>query len=348
MDKSSRRELLHVGSEWSIPQKIEALFAALSHDGPALAFGQSSFHEVPAECAVVVPTSGSTGTPKSVALTSTALISSARASHSYLNAQLGDRWSLLLPTTHIAGVNVLVRSIELGTKIVDSNAETDFTAIVPTQLHRALHGDSEMLQHLLTAKAVLVGGAATSPELLEEANTAGINVVTTYGMSEMSGGCVYNGTPLAGVHVNISEGVIELEGPMKAIGYLGEEPFGKKSFRTSDFGELVNGRLNVIGRVDDQIVSGGEKISLDAITQFLNAGGVQEFMAVGLPDAEWGQALAIASDGPIDEEIVRASLTNRFGPHVSPKRYLSHTVLPHTSIGKPDRKKLTEIFGRLS
>ena len=347
MDKSSRRELLHVGEQWSIPQKIEALYAALRNDGPALAFGESPFSEVPATCAVVIPTSGSTGSPKSVALSAPALLASARASHAYLGAQLGDRWSLLLPTTHIAGVNVLVRSIELGTKIVDVDSSADFTAIVPTQLHRALHGDEKLLKHLVDAKSVLVGGSSTPSELLQSAAMAGINIVTTYGMSEMSGGCIYNGRALDGVKVRVVVGVIELDGPMKAIGYLGEDPFSG-FFRTSDLGELHDGVLHVIGRADDQIISGGEKISLGTITDFLNTGSSQEFVAVGVPDIEWGQALAIASNGVIDEAQIREKLRSAFGLHVTPKRYLGNIELPVTSIGKPDRKKLMEIFGRIS
>jgi o-succinylbenzoate---CoA ligase len=347
MDKSSRRELLHVGEQWSIPQKLEALYAALRNQGPALAFGETAFDEVPVACAVVIPTSGSTGHPKSVALSASALIASARASHSFLGAEMGDRWSLLLPTTHIAGVNVLVRSIELGTNLVDSQSSADFTAIVPTQLHRALNGDQKLLSHLTHTKAVLVGGASTPLELLKSARSAGINIVTTYGMSEMSGGCIYNGKPLAGVTMQINNGVIELDGPMKAIGYLGEAPFDGL-FKTSDLGEIDGGLLTVIGRADDQIISGGEKISLGTITDFLNSGSSQQFVAVGLPDIEWGQTLAIASDGPIDEVAMRDRLRAAFGAHVTPKRYLGNIELPLTSIGKPDRKKLMEFFGTIS
>lgn len=347
MDKSSRRELLHVGEQWSIPQKIQALHAALINNGPALSFGESPFTDVPAHCAVVVPTSGSTGKPRSVALSPSALITSARASHKFLGASLGDRWSLLLPTNHIAGVNVLVRSIELGTKIVGLDSTTDFTAIVPTQLHRALHGDLKLLEHLQSAKAVLVGGAATSTDLLELARASQINVVTSYGMSEMSGGCVYNGAPIDGVQIRMNDGIIELDGPMKAIGYLGEEPFGESFFKTSDLGDFSQGVLQVLGRVDDQIISGGEKISLGAITDYLNTESHQQYIAVGLTDPEWGQALAIASNGEIDEELIRQKLRDQFGPHVSPKRYLANIEFPLTSIGKPDRKKLIEIFGTI-
>jgi O-succinylbenzoic acid--CoA ligase len=240
-----------------------------------------------------------------------------------------------------------MRSLELGTELLGVEDGADFTAIVPTQLHRALNGDVQLLEHLQHAKAVLVGGAATSPELQEQAAQNDIHLVTTYGMTEMSGGCVYNGHPLRGVDVQISDGAIELNGPMKAIGYLGDTPFGDSFFRTSDAGRIENGRLEVIGRIDDQIITGGEKLSLGAVTDFLNVGSTQRFIAIGLPDAEWGQALAIASDGPIDESAVKSALRGRFGAHASPKRFAANIELPLTALGKPDRRTLAEIFGRL-
>ena len=347
MDESSLQPLVSVRAEWSIPQQLEALSHALHGSGPALAFGATTVTYVSGGCAVVLPTSGSSGQPKAVALSANALIASARASHTFLGATVGDRWSLLLPTTHIAGVNVLVRALELGSDLVGLSESADFTAIVPTQLHRALTGDTQLLEHLQNARAVLVGGAATSPDLRERAGHAGISLVTTYGMTEMCGGCVYNGVALNGVDIQIVDGVIELNGPMKAIGYVGEESFGSGYFRTSDLGQINNGRLEVLGRVDDQINSGGEKLSLGAITDFLNDGSTQRYIAIGLPDQEWGQALAIASDGPIDEGIVRDRLRAAFGAHASPKRYAPNIELPLTALGKPDRKTLREIFGRL-
>jgi O-succinylbenzoic acid--CoA ligase len=347
MDKSSLQPLVSVRPEWSIPQQRDALAAAIEGNGPALSFGESTFTSVPEKCTVVVPTSGSGGKPKSVALTSSALIASATASHKYLSASGADTWSLLLPTNHIAGINVLVRSIELGTAVGDLNSDATFTAIVPTQLHRALTTDTALLEHLQNAKAVLVGGAATSQELINRAGMAGINLVTTYGMSEMSGGCIYNGDLLEGVRIAFDGEIITLDGPMKAIGYLGEAPFGDLFFRTSDAGFMKDGKVSIIGRIDDQIISGGEKISLSAITDFLQEGSTQRFIAVGLPDDEWGEVLAIASDREIDETFIKERLRSKFGPHASPKRFLSSIELPLTSIGKPDRKKLVEFFGRM-
>ena len=345
MGKSSRRELFRIPDMWPATQIQDALTRALDGTGAALAFGPSQFQEVEPDIAVVIPTSGSTGDPKEVALSSEALIASANASHKFLGATPGQRWSLALPTNHIAGVNALVRSIALGTDLVDENFE--YTSIVPTQLFRALDSDGELKEKLQNARAVLVGGGASAPELLQRADEAGINVVTTYGMSEMSGGCVYNNIPLEGVDVQIREdGRIALRGPMQASGYLGSNKSAFESdgwFLTNDAGYLEDGKLFVTGRIDDQIISGGEKISLGTIDEFLNQNGFK-FMSCSISDPEWGEQLCIASNGPIDKNEIKNLLRKQFGSHCAPKKYLENIELPVTSIGKPDRKTLSKRF----
>ena len=350
----SSRELLHITPEWEIPQVLEALKAALKGTGPAITVGQTTRESVPSHCAVVIPTSGSSGQPKDVALSAEALISSAQASHKFLGATSGQRWSLLLPITHIAGINVLVRAIELGTDPVDMNVDAEFTAIVPTQLHRALHGEEKLLKHLQAAKAVLVGGAASSSALLEQARNAGINPVTTYGMSEMSGGCIYNDIALEGVQVQInSEGAIELSGPMQAIGYLNAPELWNEVtvgewFVTSDSGEIRDGKLIVSGRLDDQINSGGKKISLSVIDNFLHEKFPrQRFASLSLPDKEWGEKLVLVVDGSMDSNLIKDSLRVEFGGHAVPKELLFNKEIPLISIGKPDRKKLRELFEKI-
>ena len=348
MVNKSSRDLISIPAEWSIPHIMEALQAALAGSGPALSFSASQFTRVDEEVAVVIPTSGSTGKPKEVALSAAALRASASASHAYLGAKAGERWSLQLPTQHIAGVNVLVRAIELQSELSDANFE--YTAIVPTQLFRALKESGQELVKLQNARAVLVGGAATSPELLNEARERGINVVTTYGMSEMSGGCIYNNQPLVGVDMEIRDGGrIALRGAMQAREYLGAtEPIADIDgwFLTSDTGFIENDKLFVTGRIDDFINTGGEKISLSVIDAHLNEEFHREFMSCAVKSQEWGDQLCLASSQEFDSQIISESLRRKFGKHAVPKLFLKKVELPKTSLGKPDRATLAKLFDR--
>ena len=342
MDFTVKRKLQTIEASWSTPQLLEAMMRALKGDGPALATSDLATAEVDAKTALIVTTSGSTGDPKSVALSANSLISNAKATHKYLGAKIGERWSLLLPTSHIAGLNILIRSIELGTDPVNVNGKADYTAIVPTQLHRALNSDTQLLEHLQGCKAVLVGGGALDPELHREAQAKKINIVTTYGMTETSGGVIYNGAPLDGVHIEIRDGVIAIKAPQVALGYLnGEFPVEDGWFITKDRGEFRDGKLTILGRIDDQIISGGEKISLSAIENHLQQVFAHpEIVAFATEDKEWGQKLCIATTHDLALTELQDSLKKNFGAHASPKELFKVSSIPYLSIGKPDRKKL--------
>lgn len=208
--------------------------------------------EAPEPIALVVPTSGSTGTPKAVAHT----LTSVRASHNATAEALGGHgaWLPFLPPTHIAGVQVIARALRtehvlagaprlLGPlptlresfaartvlEALDAWDAPDlplFTSFVPTQLQRLLAPDGEAIDPaVVTAlqrfSAILVGGAATPATLLARGRDLGINLVTTYGSSETAGGCVYNGCPLPGVGLSLTDaGVLQIDAPCIAAGYL--------------------------------------------------------------------------------------------------------------------------------
>ena len=358
MSELLSQKLIAVQPEWEMPQIADALTLALSGEGPALSFAPTTRTEVSAEIAVVIPTSGSTGEPKEVAYSAAALRASAHAAHQYLHGQPGHRWSLLLPINHIAGVNVLVRALELGTEVMDLRnsdhySSADFTSVVPTQLHRALNGENDLLNHLRSAKKVLVGGAATDAALLSRARAEGVDVVTTYGMSEMSGGCVYDNQPLAGVDVEINiDGLVRLRGAMIASGYLNQPEMWQRAtadgwFTTQDIGHITDGKLFINGRADDVIISGGENISLSAIDSLLNNRfSPQQFIAFGAPDAEWGTKLCVASNAPIAREEIRDFLRCELGAFAAPKECLQVDSLPMRGIGKPDRQALTALLLR--
>ena len=281
---------------------------------------------------IVVNTTGSTGIVKGIELTRANLLSSVAATHKFLGAKTGDVWSLLLPTNHIAGINVVARSIVLESDVVGVDDYADFTAIVPTQLHKALNGDAQLLSHLKGCRAVLVGGAATSSQLLDSAKNAGIKVVTTYGSTETCGGCIYNNQPLEGVSVQIDQtGLLQVAGPMV---------FESGWYTTSDLAEIKDGKVFIFGRVDDVIISGGENISLVSIEKLLG----EDFIAFGVPDDLWGSKLCLASTSKIDVAQVSKLITENIGKHAVPKEFVVISEIPLMGIGKPDRVTLLENY----
>ena len=350
MDTKSQRIVSPIDGAWSTTQIMASLAKALVSDGPALGFGAVTSTEVEAKTAVVVTSTGSTGANKEVLLSAGALLASAKAANKFLDANFGETWSLLLPLTHIAAVNVLVRSLELGTIPVNligregDYPKVEYTAIVPTQLFNALNGDDRLLKHLQSAKAVLVGGAALTSELKAQATSAGIKVVTTYGMSETSGGCVYNGVPLEGVQVAISgAGFIKISGPVLANNL---DLDSQSWLVTSDLGELVDRRLVVLGRDDDVIISGGENISLSEIESAISQSFANfEFAAFSVSSDKWGQELHVAAvNAPAEfSNQVAMLLVEKFGKAAKPKRFHELSALPLIGIGKVDRNALAQL-----
>ncbi|KOX33821.1 AMP-dependent synthetase [Saccharothrix sp. NRRL B-16348] len=318
---------------------------------------------------LAVATSGSTGEPKTVLLGADALTTSAELTHARLGGP--GTWLLALPTTHIAGIQVLVRSVVAGTepgvmdlapgfRAVDfavasrpvlATPGRHYTALVPTQLARLVATDGPGLAAARQFDAVLIGGAATPPALLERSRELGVRVVTTYGMSETSGGCVYDGLPLDGVRVRLADGRIEVGGPVLALGYQGDEPFGEW-FRTGDLGRIrPDGTLEVLGRADDVIISGGENVVPTRVERVLAAQpGVREACVVGLADPEWGQVVAAAvvpedPGDPPDADELCAAVGEVVGRFAMPKRVAFVTELPLRGPGKVDRRAVASSFG---
>jgi O-succinylbenzoic acid--CoA ligase len=325
--------------------------------------------EVPA--AVVVPTSGSTGTPKGALLPASALLASARSTLDRLGGP--GAWLLALPTTHIAGIQVLVRSLVAGTPPVALDLSAGFseaafaaaastvegprryTALVPTQLVRLLSAGGAALEALCSFDAVLVGGAATPPALLTQATGAGVRVVTTYGSSETSGGCVYDGVPLAGVSVlPDADGRLTVGGPVVFAGYRLRPDLTAASlvdgrYVTNDLGSVVDGRVTVFGRADDVIVTGGEKVAPAAVEASLAAHpAVREVAVTGVPDPEWGArvvAVVVPADpaSPPSLDSVRTHVAATLGRRAAPSRLVVVDDLPRLALGKIDRSALRRL-----
>jgi O-succinylbenzoic acid--CoA ligase len=235
--------------------------------------------------------------------------------------------------------------MELGTTPIDLRnfdgeyPKADFTAIVPTQLFRAVNGDQRLLNHLKAAKAVLVGGAALSQSLRNQAELAGIKVITTYGMTETCGGCVYEGTALEGVEIKIQNGKICIKGPVLAASITLNDGW----FETNDLGEFENDQLIVIGRDDDVIISGGENLSLNIVENSLSLRFPDiQFAAFAAEDPQWGQSLQIAVVGTISDDQIARHLEKDLGGFAKPKGIHHMTSLPLLGIGKIDRKSLAK------
>lgn len=361
----------------------DLLRAALDGSGPALApvptpQDRPSTATVPEPVALVVRTTGSTADPREVMLDADALLASARATAQRLAGP--GRWILALPLIHIAGIQVLVRSIDAGTTavvlppgsfdpegtahVVDS-ARTPgtplYTALVPNQLRRILShaGPDGRLPPRLRAwtciDAILVGGDATTPTMLERAHDAGLHVVTTYGMTETAGGCVYDGIPLAGVTVRVDD-AIHIAGPVLARGYIGQ-PDGDDAFtfvdgvrwlRTRDTGTVVGGVLRVHGRLDDAIITGGTTVAPAEVEAALcTLAGITDACVVGVPDEAWGQvvtAVVVPATGVTPSLAdVRSALTPTLGPAATPRRLILVDTLAHSGSGKVDRAAVVRL-----
>jgi O-succinylbenzoic acid--CoA ligase len=384
-------ELLDVAPGAPLGPVLATIRSRLTGGGPALVPvpGRSTGAEaaVPVEAAagdpvlhgaaVLLHTSGSSASPRRVALPAEALLASGAATHRRLGGT--GQWLLALPAHHVAGFQVLARSAQAGTEPVALDpgpftadrfaaavARLDpgsrrYTSLVPTQLSRLLDHPAA-LDALASLDAVLVGGAALPAPVRRAMEVSGVTVVTTYGMTETCGGCVYDGLPLDGMAVRLDpDGRVNLGGPAVAAGYVGlpeltterfrADPAGVRWFRTDDLGELDGGdtgRLRVLGRVDDIINTGGHKVApADVEAALLSLPEVRAVVVLGTPDPEWGERVGavvvpsgeVADQGRLGHRL-RESLRGTLPSHALPRQVLLVGQLPLLPSGKPDRLRL--------
>lgn len=340
--------------------------AALVHprpDGAVRVTRLADAVPVPDGTAAVVTTSGSTGEPTPVVLSHGALDASARASVARLGCAPDDRWLLTLPLHHVAGLQVLRRAAVLGTAPevlpafdVDAVAGSDaaWLALVPTMLRRLVdHGVA------LAGRGILLGGAAAPPDLLAAARARGAVVVTSYGMTETCGGCVYDGVPLDGVEVEVrADGRIAIRGAVVATGVLATDGSVNPVVDadgwlvTNDVGRWEDGRLVVLGRADAVIVTGGENVAAEAVERCLEEHpAVARAGVLGVPDPEWGQrvvAVIEAADpaAPPSLAELRDHVGARLGRHAAPRELHLVPAVPLTALGKVARPELAAIVVR--
>ena len=317
------------------------------------------WNEADSPAPLVVATSGSTGEPKRVLLSRAALRASATATADRLGGH--GQWLLNLPATYVAGLQVLFRSVLAGTTPVvqqgdsfaaaaqELSGERRYVSLVPTQLHRLLD-DPRSAEALRTLTTVLVGGASVPASLRDRATAAGVPVVATYGMSETCGGCVYDGVPLDGVAVATeSSGRIRIAGPVLFDGYDGrpdltDEVLHDGWFVTQDVGRLDDdGRLQVLGRVDDVVLSGGVNVPGPAVAERLRAHAtVSAAEVVGVDDEEWGQRVVAFVVGDLSLDAARDWVAAVHPRAWAPREVLAVPEIPLLPNGKVDRLRLEE------
>jgi len=299
---------------------------------------------------LLVETSGSTGAPKRVLLSRRAVLASVAATERRLGG--AGRWALVLPPTYVAGIQVVLRSLVAGHEPVldrwaDDGPSAAYTSLVPTQLHRLLDRDDDVAA-LAGMDAVLLGGGPIDPALRRRAEEAGIRIVATYGSAETAGGCVYDGYALDGVALALGEGGrIRIAGPTLFDGYDGDPDATAQAlvdgwFVTADAGRLdEDGRLHVLGRVDDVVVSGGVNVPTPAVAARLRAHpDVVDAAVIGVPDDEWGHRVVAFVVGTLDVATARDWVGEAHPRSWAPREVIAVDVLPLLRNGKVDRLAL--------
>lgn len=353
---------------------LVALSAGDDRESAALRAGLRVGEAIDDDVALVAATSGTTGIPKGALLTAAALMASAAATHDRLGGP--GSWLLALPPHHIAGVQVLVRSLLAGSAPVEIDVSKGFdvaqlpgairalgsgrryTSLVAAQLAKAL-GDPAGAGALAELDAVLLGGGPAPRRVLDDAAAAGITVVRTYGMSETAGGCVYDGVPLDGVRLRTVDGRILIGGATLAKGYrnpVDPDPFAEPGwFATDDLGAVSDaGVLTVLGRADDAISTGGLTVLLQPVEAALcTHPAVGDCAVFGVADDRLGQrvvAAIVVRDGAATPTLdaLRAQVTRSLDPTAAPRELHIVDALPRRGIGKVDRAALVRRFARPS
>ena len=308
-------------------------------------------------------TSGSTGMPHTVSLSYGNHLFSAMGSAFNIGVDPSDRWLCALPTSHISGLSIVMRSVIYGTAMVlqdrfEPSAITEaieedgatVISLVSTMLLRLLNDDVD----LSAPRAILVGGGPVPQSALSEALDRGASVIQTYGLTETCSqvttlevaearrkvGSV--GRPLLTSHLRIQGGEILVQGPTVSAGALDADGW----LHTGDVGRIdEDGFLYVQGRTDEMIISGGENVIPGEVEDVLiQHPGILEAAVIGRPDPEWQQAVTavVVSAGgeQIGLEELRDHCEGKLAPYKIPKRIEVVEELPKTPSGKLHRAAL--------
>jgi O-succinylbenzoic acid--CoA ligase len=320
--------------------------AGIVIDAPLRATGSFGSAHIPdpRDGALIVHTSGTTGSPRPVVLSYGNVLANALGCFAVLGHDRAERWLCPLPLSHVGGLMALLRSAIAGTTaVLDAPARDDVTiaSLVPTQLGRLLEAGTPPPASL---RVVMLGGAPADPTLLTRARDAGWPVAPSYGLTQACsavtiaspGDVDTSGVPLPGLRVAIApDGEILVSGPSVAGGGV---------LRTGDLGRLENGRLVVVGRKSDTIVTGGENVAPTEVEAvLLEHPLIAEAGVFGRPDPDWGEAVTavVVLRGEVSEAELREFCAARLARFKVPKAIEVAQGLPRNAAGKLLRRELT-------
>ena len=305
------------------------------------------------DVATVMFTSGTTSAPKPVYLTPRNWEANAVGSALALGLDPNERWLCVMPLAHVGGLSILLRSTLYATTVIlherfDTEAVLSelmneargvtLVSLVPTMLSRLLDAG---LERPPTLRWALLGGGPIPQPLLKRAERAGVPVAPSYGMTEGCSQIATFGFPLYGVRMRLDEGEILVSGPNFAPNTLGDDGW----LHTGDLGDLHHGRLRIIGRKSDTIVSGGENVApaqVEAV--LLEHPAVADAGVFSRPDAEWGErvvASVVLRDGhSVTPTELQEFVSARLARFKVPKEIGFCEQLPRNSSGKLLRRKL--------
>lgn len=318
---------------------------------------------VPAGTAAVVVTSGTTGAPKGVELTVEGAIAIGHGWAAAMGHDPRDHWLLSLPLHHVAGLAILARARVTGADVTvlegfdldevggaPARFGTTLVSVVPTMLGRLLDAGAPLHEY----RGVVTGGAPLPPSLRARADALGVPVYDAYGQSETWGGCVANGVPIPGASVRLGPGdEIEVAGAMVMREYrLDPEATGRAFtgdgwLRTGDVGRFAgDGRLQVVDRLRDLVITGGVNVSPVEVEQVLaEHPEVVDVAVVGVPDDEWGErvvAHVVPRDpsAPPTLDALRGFARDRLSGPKLPRELVLVEEVPRSTGGKVLRREL--------
>jgi O-succinylbenzoic acid--CoA ligase len=347
--------------------------AVLDAMGEVTVFGGSS--PVPPDITLVIATSGTGGMPRLAELPRAAVEAAVRGSAAALAgtaagpagagsdepvpSDVHASWICCLTPAHVGGMLVLLRGEILGVPVdvhpgfdadrVAGQGRGAIVSVVPAMVSRLLALDRTLPMTLL------VGGDTLDRSVAERARGRGARLVSTYGMTETTGGIAYDGKAFAGTSIRLdADGGVEVRGPTLMEGYRGDPGATASAFdvqgwlRTGDLGEIVDdGRLRVFGRNDDVIRTGGEKVWPHEVERVLALHpAVADVAIAGVLDPNWGQRVVAyvvpsTKDEPPSLAELKAWVRDRLAPFKAPREVELVEQIPRTASGKVRRGALS-------